>query len=322
MPYSVPFLAIVSRPGIKDALRASDELCKVVNSVKGVSSHAVDFVVPGKIFFTIGFDKKETFKSILAKKLMSVRMLDSIHLLSSVTHTKSLCLNKIEVCSFERELKQMLSNTTSSVRQCIDLFKLLRPCITQNKSTVTFKCKSRGIKRNGKTLISSNDICKMIGTILEEFFPGYLEANIQSFDVCFNVGTVRHKQKGHAPSSLDSGLLYISVPVFVQSTKHNHELASWLWWSSSLHMLGDCQVFENSDLRYRFRSHVWPRKYIGRSCSSGTRRIFIGCEINRKRVCDAKINLQRAVARSKVCLVQADSWNKYPCLHHPSTKLP
>ena len=73
----------MSRPGIKDALRASDALCEVVNSVNGVSSHAVDFVVPGKIFFTIGFDKKETFKSIIAKKLMSVRMLDSIHLLSS-----------------------------------------------------------------------------------------------------------------------------------------------------------------------------------------------------------------------------------------------
>ena len=61
MTFSVPFLGVVSRPGIKDAFRASDELCEVVNSINGVSSHAVDFVVPGKIFFTIVFDGKGDF---------------------------------------------------------------------------------------------------------------------------------------------------------------------------------------------------------------------------------------------------------------------
>ena len=246
---------------------------------------------------------------------MNVRLLDSIHLLGFVTNTETLCLNKIEVCSFERELKQVLSNVTFSnaVRQCIDLCKLLRPCIPQNNSIVTFKCKSRGIKRNGRTLISSNDICKVIGAVLEEKFPGYLEANIQSFDICFNVGTVRQKQKCHTSSSLEGDLFYISVPVFVQSTKHTH--GSWQVGSGGLHpsicwAIAKCLKIQISDIV--LDPMCGRGNILVEAALLGLGGSFIGCEIDGNRVRDAQVNLQSALARSKVCLVQVDSSEQIP----------
>ena len=313
MTYSIPFLAVVSRPGIKDAFRASGELSDVMNSTNGVSSYAVDFVVPGKIFFTVSFDRKERFKDVLAKKLMSARLLDSIHLLGSVMSLETSCLDYTEVCSFKRKLKQMLNNVTFSntVRQCIDLCKILCPHIPLNENRVAFKCKSRGIKRDGKTLVSSNDICKVIGTVLEEIFPD-LEANIQSFDVCINVGTVRHKSENHTPSPSNGDLFYISIPIFVQSTKHNH--GSWQV-GRGLHpsicwAIAKCLKIQTSDV------------VLDPMCGRGNILIemallglggsFIGCEINKKRVHDAHVNLQRAVASSKVCLIQVDSSEQIP----------
>ena len=81
---------------------------------------------------------------------MNARLLDSIHLLGSMSLETS-CLDYIEVF-FQKEAEADVKYLTFSntVRQCIDLCKLLCPRIPLNENRVAFKCKSRGIKRNGK----------------------------------------------------------------------------------------------------------------------------------------------------------------------------
>ena len=338
LPCSIPMVAIVSRPGLHDAKEASKELIEILiinNNENNVIHVECTKIIIGKVFFTIYFNKDTTdFKDIICKRLIKAKLFESIHLEIFQTELEIDIIKTKDVTKLENTVKYIIENNNNSTTTTttattfkeslvnnINYCKLLCKTIHE-KHQLTFKCISKRLRFNGKTVFSSNFISKLFGIHIEKTCSNILKVNFENYDITINIHFIAINNKEDKDKN-EKVLLFISIPIFIQSDKYSH--GSWQTSPGGLHPSISWAIAKSLSIE---ASDV----ILDPMCGHGNILIeaalhwknqstFIGCDINTKQLEAAYLNVSNATLLDRISLINADTAYRIPLLAESVDKI-
>jgi ubiquinone/menaquinone biosynthesis C-methylase UbiE len=296
----IPLVAIVSRPGDAAARRAAEEIILLLPD-------AVDAVktVPGRLEFTACVhedDQRRPSMRSVGQSLREAKLVDAIHV--CIVPNCNVVLTEHDPTTALTELNRILSSTTfsSALHHALSCWRsMLRSCASRGegigpvqKERLTFKCVSKRARANGKTLVSSQELSRTVGGVLEEAFTDvFVGADFDQPDV-------------HIAVSLTSGM---SLPLFYRGNGASVQ-GSWQVGAGGLHPSVAWAVAKSLEIQAGdiildpMCGHGNVLIEAGLNWSSCE---LIGCDINPLQIEAAANNVRRSNLLSRMTLLVADA---------------